>query len=160
MNMEQIRSNLQQSNKKGQAALEFYIYIAAFIFFLGIIGLVFLNMGLDESQQREAELSYEVGGEYADMINFALVAGDGFQGKFYFPRTINNKPYTAVFGNETTEYVTGFVVISTQDSSDEFAYSYPLNTRNLSGDLEINSTEIFDHILLNNTNGTINIMVN
>ncbi len=158
--MEQEKLNLLQSNKKGQAALEFYIYVAAFIFFLGIIGLIFLNMGLDESERREAELVYEVGGEYADMINFALIAGDGFQGKFYVPKTINNKPYDIMFGNESTSQVSGFVIINTKGSRDENAQSYSLNTKNISGRLEINSTEIINHILLNNTNGTIYIQVN
>jgi uncharacterized protein (UPF0333 family) len=156
----EILLNLQQSNKKGQAALEFYMYAAALVLFIGIISLIFLNMGFDESEQREIELVYEIGGSYADMINFALVAGDGFQGKFYVPKEINNMPYKASFGNELTSQVSGFVTIEYQGSKGIRTYSYPLNTKNISGDLVINPLSIVDHILLNNTNGTTYIQVN
>ncbi|MCC7552619.1 hypothetical protein KO317_03050 [Candidatus Micrarchaeota archaeon] len=153
-------SNLLQSNKKGQAALEFYIYASAFVFFLGLIGLFFLNSVLTESEQRESELAYEVGGQYADMINFALVAGNGFQGKFYMPKVIAGKEYVTYLGNTTTGEVSGFAIVSFETTDRLTGYSYPLNTKNISGDLKIKSVEIIDHILVNNTKGRIYIQVN
>ncbi len=156
--MMEIISNLATSNKKGQAALEFYIYAGAFIFFLGLIALIFMNTSLNDADRKEAELAYEVGGQYADMVNFALVAGDGFVGKFYVPKTINNRPYDVYFGNMTTGETTGFVTISVNGTKRMNSYSYPLNTKNISGELEIEPANI-DEIVLNNLNGTIHIVV-
>ena len=89
--MKEIKSQsmrLNKKTKKGQAAVEFYVFLGAFLLFLGVIGFTFLNYASAESTRREAELAHEIGGEYADMINFALVAGDGFNGKFYPTRMI------------------------------------------------------------------------
>lgn len=157
--MMEILSNLLRSNKKGQAALEFYIYAGAFLFFLGLIGLIFVNMALSDTGQKESELAFEVGGQYADMINFALIAGDGFQGAFYPPKTINGKYYTAYFGNMTTREVTGFVLVSIENTELSKAYTYPLNTKNITGELEIHSDSL-NEIVLNNTKGSIHITVN
>ena len=148
-----------QSNKKGQAAIEFYVFLGAFLVVLGVVGFTFLNYASAESARREAELAHEIGGEYADMVNFALVAGDGFNGMFYPTKKIRGMDYNATFGNPSTGETSGFVIISGNGTRGEYAYLYPLNTRNITGDLVIQSTAINDYVLVKNQNDSIYIEV-
>jgi len=111
--------------QRGQAAAEFMAYAAFFLMFFTLSTAYFVDQQTGEVRNRELQFAKEAGSQYADYVNFAVAAGDGFQGRFTVPTNILGRTYDARFGSD------GFVYVNWTDNVGDFYYAYPLNTKNV-----------------------------
>lgn len=111
-------------SKKGQAAIEFFVYIGFFLLIFVVASVIFISQQSYELKEKEFLFVKETAGQFADYVNFAVSAGDGYSGTFSFPETIFEGKYDVKFGSE------GYIYINWTRDYERFDYVYPTNCGN------------------------------
>jgi len=140
---------------KGQAAVEFYTFLAMFMLVLAVIMSIFLSMAGNESRQYDSYAVDETAGRFADIIHASYVAGNGFNGTFDVPTNINGAWYNVSFKNAT-------VIVVSHGYDRDLVSIRPLVTSSVTdslGNIEFlyNSTTISGSIQVININGSIKV---
>jgi uncharacterized protein (UPF0333 family) len=120
-------SNFACSASKGQVAVEFFIYVGFFLLVFVVTTTVFINEQAYELKEKELLFVKETAAQFADYVNFAISAGDGYKGTFSFPTKIFEGDYDVKFGKN------GYIYINWTKENEGFDYVYATN----SGDYEM-----------------------
>lgn len=144
------KGTVRQPGMKGQAAIEFYAFLGIFLFVFTFIGFTFLTQAAAQGNRIRGEIGYEISGAYADMVNFAAIAGNGFFGYFTPPskKILDSYYDITYYGDSRIVFING---TSTQG---KFGYSHSLITGNITVAGTFNSEHV-KCILVRNNNGTI-----
>lgn len=115
---------MRARKSKGQAAVEFLAYATFFMFFFAFSTYYFASQQEGELNYRQNQIAKEIGTQYADYVDFAVGAGDGFRGNFTIPKNLGGSAYEAKFGSD------GFVYLNWSNTRGQFSYPYPTSTNN------------------------------
>lgn len=147
---------------KGQVAVEFFVYVGFFLLMFVVITMVFVNQQASELNGKEMLFVKETAAGFADYVNFAVAAGDGYSGTFSFPTKILEGDYDVRFGKN------GYIYLNWTKNYERFDYVYPTNSGDykiaagarscVSGDSsEVNITERLGEFTIINDGGKIYI---
>ena len=111
---------------RGQAAIEFMSYMSFFLVLFVISVVIFVEQQQTDVSAKRTEFASEIASRFAQRINFALYAGDGFSGNFTIPQTVLTMPYNVrVMSNRQ-------VFVDWTDAGKSYGVSYPINTNSVS----------------------------
>ena len=141
---------------KGQAAMEFYIYLGMFMLALSIAMTIFLNVSATESQKYDAYAVEETAGRFVDIIHTSYVAGNGFNGTFDVPQKIGGKNFTIYIK-------AGSLILVSYIYEEEMTVFRPLSVRSINclscggatDDFHISSDDMQSKLNIYNSNGSL-----
>ncbi len=111
--------------KLGQSSVEFLSYAAFFLLIFSAATGYLLFGHVQDAARQKGSVAREISGQFADQVNFALSAGDGFFGVFEFERSLLGADYNVTFGPD------GFVRIDWQDGGQKLNYLYQIRAKSL-----------------------------
>lgn len=118
--------------KKGQVAIEFLMMVSIAIFIFISIMLV-LQMNLQERMLKRNEVEIKnLAFHIKDEIDLAHAASEGYYRKFYIPKKIGNRGYSA-------EIIEELIYIVSNDNKNAIAISI----KEVNGDLNISKNIIY-----------------
>ena len=140
---------------KGQAAVEFYTFLAMFMLVLAVVMTIFLSIAGNESQRYDSYSVDETAARFADIIHASYVAGNGFNGTFDVPTDVAGAQYDVTFKN-------AHVIVVSHGYDRDLVSSMPLVTSDVKDDagsdtFTYNSTTMGGDIQVININGSITV---
>lgn len=122
-----MRDCMAKKELHGQAAVEALIYFGFFMFISVFVALLLIGQqGQDLSQQRY-RLGQNTAGQIKDALDFAALAGPGFNGTFAIPSEIMGRPYYVNITSTGSVYVT----IPSGGPAPDANFYYPLGRGNI-----------------------------
>ncbi|RLG20184.1 hypothetical protein DRN67_00570 [Candidatus Micrarchaeota archaeon] len=116
--------------RKGQAALEFLLLAAFFLFIFLLLTGYFASLQRSQIVDREYLLASEVTSRIAYEVHAALLAGPGYEKSFVLPSTLGTSEYELRITNYD-EFATAYAEVRWTKGGTEYEYSSPLASRNL-----------------------------